>query len=118
MKSNKNNSSNTETTKTETQTGDSQSTQIKDGVVVPSLTGKTMDQAKQELNGTGLGIRQAGTASSDTVEKGQIISQDPADGKTVEKNTTIEVIIIDHRLLYFDRRRIYIDVCSLFLDLI
>ena len=90
MKSNKNNSSNTETTKTETQTGDSQ---IKDGVVVPSLTGKTMDQAKQELNGTGLGIRQAGTASSDTVEKGQIISQDPADGKTVEKNTTIEVII-------------------------
>ena len=93
MKSNKNNSSNTETTKTETQTGDSQSTQNKDGVVVPSLTGKTMDQAKQELNGTGLGIRQAGTASSDTVEKGQIISQDPQDGKTVEKNTTIEVII-------------------------
>ena len=93
MKSNKNNSSNTETTKTETQTGDSQSTQIKDGVVVPSLTGKTMDQAKQELNGTGLGIRQAGTASSATVEKGQIISQDPQDGKTVEKNTTIEVII-------------------------
>ena len=93
MKSGKNTSSNTETTKTETQTGDSQSTQIKDGVVVPSLTGKTMDQAKQELNGTGLGIRQAGTASSDTVEKGQIISQDPADGKTVEKNTTIEVII-------------------------
>lgn len=93
MKSGKNTSSNTETTKTETQTGDSQSTQIKDGVVVPSLTGKTMDQAKQELNGTGLGIRQAGTASSDTVEKGQIISQEPADGKTVEKNTTIEVII-------------------------
>lgn len=93
MKSGKNTSSNTETTKTETQTGDSQSTQIKDGVVVPSLTGKTMDQAKQELNGTGLGIRQAGTASSDTVEKGQIISQNPADGKTVEKNTTIEVII-------------------------
>ena len=93
MKSNKNISSNRETTKTETQTGDSQSTQIKDGVVVPSLTGKTMDQAKQELNGTGLGIRQAGTASSDTVEKGQIISQDPQDGKTVEKNTTIEVII-------------------------
>lgn len=93
MKSNKNNSSNTETTKTETQTGDSQSTQIKDGVVVPSLTGKTMDQAKQELNGTGLGIKPVGTASSDTVEKGQIISQDPQDGKTVEKNTTIEVII-------------------------
>ena len=93
MKYNKNNSSNTETTKTETQTGDSQSTQIKDGVVVPSLTGKTMDQAKQELNGTGLGIKQVGTASSDTVEKGQIISQDPQDGKTVEKNTTIEVII-------------------------
>ena len=52
-----------------------------------------MDQAKQEINGTGLGIKQAGTASSDTVEKGQIISQDPQDGKTVEKNTTIEVII-------------------------
>ncbi len=96
MKSNKDKSSNTETTKTETQTGDSQTTQttqIKDGVVVPSLTGKTMDQAKQEINGTGLGIKQAGTASSDTVEKGQIISQDPQDGKTVEKNTTIEVII-------------------------
>lgn len=96
MKSNKDKSSNTETTKTETQTGDSQTTQttqIKDGVLVPSLTGKTMDQAKQEINGTGLGIKQAGTASSDTVEKGQIISQDPQDGKTVEKNTTIEVII-------------------------
>ena len=99
MKSGRNNSSNTETAKTETQTKDSQSTQstqstqIKDGVVVPALTGKTMDQAKQELNGTGLGIRQNGTASSDTVEKGQIISQDPQDGKTVEKNTTIGVII-------------------------
>ena len=96
MKSSKDKSSNTETTKTETQTGDSQTTQttqIKDGVVVPSLTGKTMDQAKQEINGTRLGIKQAGTASSDTVEKGQIISQDPQDGKTVEKNTTIEVII-------------------------
>ncbi len=33
------------------------------------------------------------TMRSDTVEEGEIISQDPADGKMVKKHTTVEVVV-------------------------
>ena len=59
-------------------------------VKVPDVTGKTYEEAQKELNKYDLGIHKS-TAPSDTVAKGKIISQDPADGKKVKKHTTVNV---------------------------
>ena len=61
-------------------------------VKVPDVTGKTYEEAQKELNKYDLGIHKS-TAPSDTVAKGKIIRQDPADGKKVKKHTTVNVVI-------------------------
>ncbi len=63
------------------------------GINVPNLKGYTLEKAQSALNALGLGIQNAGTTSSDTYPKGQIVSQTPDAGSTVEAHTTIEVII-------------------------
>lgn len=63
------------------------------GIKVPDLKGYTLEEAQSALNALGLGIQKAGTTSSDTYPKGQIVSQTPDDGSTVEAHTTIEVIV-------------------------
>ena len=63
------------------------------GINVPDLKGYTLEEAQSALNALGLGIQNAGTTSSDTYPKGQIVSQTPDAGSTVEAHTTIEVII-------------------------
>ena len=63
------------------------------GINVPNLKGYTLEGAQSALNALGLGIQNAGTTSSDTYPKGQIVSQTPDAGSTVEAHTTIEVII-------------------------
>lgn len=96
ISSGKKNTANTETTQTETQK-DSGTTEkdssIKDGVSVPSVAGKSFDDAKAELAKYNLGIHQAGTVSSDTVDKDLVVSQQPEANETVEKNSTIEVTL-------------------------
>ena len=96
ISSGKKNTANTETTQTETQK-DSSTTEkdssIKDGVSVPSVAGMSFDDAKAELAKYKLGIRQAGTVSSDTVDKDLVVSQQPEANETVEKNSTIEVTL-------------------------
>lgn len=96
ISSGKKNTANTETTQTETQK-DSGTTEkdssIKDGVSVPSVAGRSFDDAKAELAKYNLGIRQAGTVSSDTVDKDLVVSQQPEANETVEKNSTIEVTL-------------------------
>lgn len=96
ISSGKKNTANTETTQTETQK-DSGTTEkdssIKDGVSVPSVAGMRFDDAKAELAKYNLGIRQAGTVSSDTVDKDLVVSQQPEANETVEKNSTIEVTL-------------------------
>lgn len=96
ISSGKKNTANTETTQTETQK-DSGTTEkdssIKDGVSVPSVAGMSFDDAKAELAKYKLGIRQAGTVSSDTVDKDLVVSQQPEANETVEKNSTIEVTL-------------------------
>lgn len=62
-------------------------------IKVPDLKGYTLEKAQSALNALGLGIQNAGTTSSDTYPKGQIVSQTPDDGSTVEAHTTIEVIV-------------------------
>ncbi len=62
-------------------------------IKVPNLKGYTLEKAQSALNALGLGIQNAGTTSSDTYPKGQIVSQTPDAGSTVEAHTTIEVIV-------------------------
>ena len=90
FKSGKKNSAQTETSQTQSTSSQSET---KDGVTVPDVSGKTYDEAKEALAALELGIKQAGTTSSDTVEKGNIVSQNPASQKKVEKHTTIEVTV-------------------------
>lgn len=62
-------------------------------IKVPDLKGDTLEEAQSALNALGLGIQNAGTTSSDTYPKGQIVSQTPDVGSAVEAHTTIEVIV-------------------------
>ena len=62
-------------------------------IKVPDLKGNTLEEAQSALNALGLGIQNAGTTSSDTYPKGQIVSQTPDDGSMVEAHTTIEVVV-------------------------
>ncbi len=67
--------------------------QVEDGILLMDLRGSTFSEATEKLNAEGLGIRKAGVISSDEYEEGQIISQVPAAGESVLKNTTIEVVV-------------------------
>lgn len=62
-------------------------------VTMIKVTGMTFDEAKSELYKLGLGIKEAGTQSSDTYEEGKIMSQDVDEGTSVDVNTTINVYI-------------------------
>lgn len=95
-------STETETTRTETQadknteTGgntSSDSETVKDGVEVPDVKNLSFEDAKKKLAEYNLGIKEAGRTSSDTVEKDLIVSQQPEASQTVEKNTTVEVTL-------------------------
>lgn len=62
-------------------------------VSIPDITGKTIDQARNELQKRDLGISVAGTEFSDELEKGRIISQDPAPGSRLKVNRSILVVV-------------------------
>ena len=67
-------------------------TQSPDGdqVPVPSILGRTPEEAESVLNELGLGISKAGEAPSDEYPKGQIMAQNIEGGTKVDKHTTIE----------------------------
>ena len=62
-------------------------------VTMISLDDMTYEEAKEALNELGIGIRQSGVESSNTVEKGKVISQSVEEGEEIEKHTTIDVVI-------------------------
>jgi serine/threonine-protein kinase len=62
-------------------------------VSVPDITGKTIDQARKELQRRDLGISVAGTQFSDEMEKGRIITQDPAPASRLKVNRSILVVV-------------------------
>jgi len=62
-------------------------------VYVPDITGKTIDQARSELQKRDLGLVVSGFKFSNEVPKGQIISQDPAPGSKIKVNRTISVTV-------------------------
>ncbi|MCI9478537.1 MAG: Stk1 family PASTA domain-containing Ser/Thr kinase [Lachnospiraceae bacterium] len=60
---------------------------------VPDLLGKSYSEAKEALNGLGLGIQLGETRASSDYEPGQIIGQSEKAGTKVEANTTVIVDI-------------------------
>jgi len=62
-------------------------------VYVPDITGKTVDQARAELQKRDLGMSISGNQFSEEVAKGRIITQDPAPGSRLRVNKSISVIV-------------------------
>lgn len=62
-------------------------------VEVPSLTGKTVDEASAELSALGLGLGNASEEYSDEYEAGIIISQKKEAGSKLEKGATIDYAV-------------------------
>ncbi|WP_094376668.1 Stk1 family PASTA domain-containing Ser/Thr kinase [Lachnotalea glycerini] len=58
-----------------------------------NVVGKTLEEAKTELNTLGLGIKDSSYENSDMYESGYVIAQDVEKGKKVDKNTTINVTV-------------------------
>lgn len=65
----------------------------KEKVKVPSVIGKTEDEAKKILNAKGLGVKIKARRESNKYEAGVVMEQDPGEGKRVAKNTQIEIVI-------------------------
>lgn len=61
-------------------------------VTVPDMTGMTVDQATEEANKLGIGVRQTGMEASESIEEGRIISQKPSVASVVDQGSTIEVV--------------------------
>lgn len=57
------------------------------------IVGKTLEEAKKELNAIGLGIKDSSYENSDIYESGYVIAQDVEEGKKIDKNTTINVTV-------------------------
>ena len=63
-------------------------------VEVPDLRGMTEDEAKEELNGLGLGIKvESERVASNEYAEGEVVSQDPASGEKVDAHTTVHVTL-------------------------
>jgi serine/threonine-protein kinase len=62
-------------------------------VVVPTLVGLTEDAAREALLEAGLTVGEIGTATSDTVEVGRVISQDPPAGQKVDKGSAVSFVL-------------------------
>lgn len=58
-------------------------------VEVPSILGKTVEEATEILNEKGLGFTQNGTIASDVIEEGLVAQQSVEAGEKVAKNTRI-----------------------------
>ena len=65
-----------------------------DMVKVPDLRGMTEEEARDELEGTDIGMKVENERKpSNKYAEGEIMSQDPEPGKEVEKHTTITVVL-------------------------
>ena len=63
-----------------------------DGVVVPSVIGKTEAEARVALENEGFQMQKE-ESPSDSVPKGNVVSQNPSDGQSAEKGSVVSVII-------------------------
>ncbi|MEU9102051.1 Stk1 family PASTA domain-containing Ser/Thr kinase [Streptomyces sp. NPDC048361] len=60
---------------------------------VPALIGQSEEAAKQKLSGAGLDLKKVDRQFSDTVERGQVISTDPATGARIRGNGSVTLIV-------------------------
>lgn len=60
---------------------------------VPALIGQGEDAAKKKLSGAGLGVKKIDRQFSDTVERGQVISTDPATGARIRGNGSVTLVV-------------------------
>ncbi len=60
---------------------------------VPDLSGKTQTVATDAITSAGLKLGTVTPQPSTTVPSGEVISQDPAAGKTVDKGTTVSIVV-------------------------
>ncbi len=61
-------------------------------VVIPSITGMSEDEGQKELNDLGLKV-DATSEFSDSVEQGDIISVNPAEGTEVAEESTVFIVV-------------------------
>lgn len=95
-KKNKNTETQTsQTTETEidTETEEESESETAKQVVVPDLSGKTYEEAQKALTELGLKIENKGEVSSNDYEEGEVANQDPVAGTSVDKDTTVGVVI-------------------------
>mgnify|MGYP005770617949 FL=1 len=62
-------------------------------VEVPDFLGSTLEEAQEEAKRYNLTVEQAGTEASDEYEAGQILSQDPKEGTSVEEGSVVRVTV-------------------------
>jgi len=63
------------------------------GVLVPTLSGLTEEQARTELTTAGLTLGEVTTENSETIDVGLIIRQDPEAGKEVEEGAAVNIVV-------------------------
>jgi eukaryotic-like serine/threonine-protein kinase len=61
-------------------------------VTIPSVVGKTEDVARADLVALGLDVRVVEEESAE-IDKGTVISQDPAEGQSVEADSTVVITV-------------------------
>ena len=66
---------------------------VPEQVQVPVIIGMTQEEAQAEANKYNLGIKYMGEVASTEYSAGQIVSQEPAAGTMVDKNTTISFYV-------------------------
>ncbi|MFF1463640.1 Stk1 family PASTA domain-containing Ser/Thr kinase [Streptomyces sp. NPDC058330] len=60
---------------------------------VPSLLGQTQAVAEDRLEDAGLGLKGVERAYSDTVERGKVLSSDPASGERIRGNGSVKLVV-------------------------
>lgn len=67
----------------------------KNDVVIPSVSGYSVNSAKEKLEGEPFGLMISGTSSQyhDSIEEGKVIGTDPVVGSSVQKGTSVILIL-------------------------
>ncbi|MDX3338004.1 Stk1 family PASTA domain-containing Ser/Thr kinase [Streptomyces sp. ME02-6979.5a] len=60
---------------------------------VPSLLGQTQKTAEQRLSDEGLGLKGVDRVFSDTVERGSVVSSEPASGERIRGNGAVKLVV-------------------------
>jgi eukaryotic-like serine/threonine-protein kinase len=64
-----------------------------DAVQVPDVTGRTQEQARAQLTGAGLTVGDVTTSDDPSVDKGEVISTDPAGGTSQPRGTAVAIVV-------------------------